>query len=376
MSTASELSLNKSLFEICRAMGSSLDFSEVLETILDLSLQGMSAQAGSVLLYEEGSENLKMLAARGLPEEVVKRGHVSRKGSIAEWVIQNNKPMVINDRKEVLPDVQDELPVNKAIRSALCVPLHAKGRIIGTLNINRYDGRIGPFEESDLATVSILAAQAANCIENARLHEQNMQQTRLAAIGQTVAGISHCVKNMLTGLRGSMGILELARRVEDWETVDKATIFLKSNVERISLMVMDMLDYSREKTPIRQRILTEKSIRDVCDIVTYKADNKGATLAVEVSPAAAQVDVDPDQLFRCLLNLMENAIDSLTEGQGRIVVKADLVNAEDARSVFGPSAPLDEMGEIIRISVEDNGSGIDPEHLQTIFQPFYSTKAS
>ena len=375
MSMDSESVFTKSLFEMCQAMVSSLELGEVLDTILDLSLTTLSADAGSILLYEEGAENLKMLASRGLPPNVVKRGHISRKGSIAEWVINNNKPIIVNKRSDIFPDAPDVLPSAEAIKSAMSAPLRAKGEIIGTINLNRYKVEAAPFLEHELHTLVILASQAAVCIENARLHEQNVQQARMAAIGQTVAGISHCVKNMLTGLRGGLGILEIAQKENDWPTVHKATGFIRSNVERISLLVLDMLDYSREKTPVRRAAVPDKIIQEVFDIVASKAERRSVSLGKEVLPGCEEILVDPDQVFRCLLNLVENALDSVERG-GRVRVRCAPVSPEEARGIFPEVADPSALGGIVRLSVEDNGCGIPPENQKNLFQPFFSTKGS
>lgn len=371
----SDNSLNKSLFEICRAMTSSLEIPEVLDTILHLSAENLKAASGSILLYEEGSENLKMLASRGLPPNVVKRGHLHRKGSIAEWVIENDQPIIVNKRSDIFPEEQDTEEETSAIKSALCVPLHAKGKIIGVINLNRYQDSDDVFHEDDLNILTILAGQAAICIDNARLYEQNMQQARMAAIGQTVAGISHCVKNMLTGLRGGLGILELAEGSKDWETVNKATGFIKGNVERISMLVMDMLDYSREKQPSRKNTDLDKLTKEVLSVVHYKAEMQEIELFQEVDPDARVHSVDSDQIFRCVLNLLENAIDAF-EHPGKVTIRCLPLSETEAKTVLGGENDVKAYGKTVKITVEDNGVGIDPENLDHIFQPFFSTKKS
>jgi signal transduction histidine kinase len=257
----------------------------------------------------------------------------------------------------------------------MCAPLLAKGRAIGALNVNRYQAAPGVFRDEDLRVLVILAGQAALCIENARLHEQIIQQARLAAIGQTVAGISHCVKNMLTGLRGGMGILEIAQTSKDWGTVSKATGFIKGNIERISMLVMDMLDYSREKTPYRKITDLQKLADEVFAVVHYKAEMLKIRLESEIDPACAAHPVDTDQIFRCLLNLVENAMDALEDG-GLVRVQAAPVAEAEARAIFGKDAPLADMGRIVRLSVSDNGMGIPSENIPLLFQPFFSIKKS
>lgn len=367
---------NNSLFAICQAMVSSLDLEEVLSTILDLSVKTFRANTGSILLYE-GSDRLRMLASRGLPEEVVKRGHISRKGSPAEWVIDHNEPRIFNGAVDGGATKLDTIEKTDSIRSALCVPLRAKGRVIGTLNLNRRGADATEFNQDDLNTLMIMASQAAICIENARLYDENMRQARLAAIGQTVAGLSHCIKNMLSGLRGGVGLMELAKQASDWETQTKGMSILRRSVDRISYLVLDMLDYSREKTPMRRPTSADHLINEVYETVNYKASQKGVTLRREVADGLGTILVDPDQLFRCLLNLVENAIDAVVPGdKATILTRCNKVSPIEAKIAYGEDIEIDNLGKIIEISVIDNGMGIDKEHFESIFQPFFSTKAS
>lgn len=367
---------NKTLFEICQAMGSSLELAQVLDTILELSLRNLQADAGSILLYESESEDLKMLASRGLPPNVVRRGHISRKGSIAEWVILNNRPVIVNKLSDIFPDVKDQVPSASAVKSALCAPLLAKGQIIGTINLNRYEDEHGLFDEEDLDILVILASQAAVCIENARLHAEYINSARMAAVGQTVAGISHCVKNILGGLFGGLGNLELACEVKDWTSVERALALSKSSSHRISLLVMDMLDYTKEKKiPIRQWMYPEKIIQDVFEICVFKAQTKSATLEKVIAPECTQIFAEPNQIFRCVLNLVENALDALSR-HGTVRVTCKPLEEEKALEIFGPEADLAAYGKIAQLSVSDTGSGILPENLAKIFQPLFSTKES
>lgn len=375
MTSTADTVLTRSLFDICTAMVSSLELHEVLDTIMRLTLENLRGDAGSILLYDEDRDHLRMLASHGLPPNVVKRGHISRKGSIAEWVIEHNQPSIINDRKDILPHTDGELPGNGVIKTAMCVPLKAKGRTIGVLNLNRYGQEGEVFYQQDLDTLVILSTQAAVCIENARLHEQILQQTRMAAIGQTVTGISHCVKNMLTGLKGGLGILEIARSSKDWNTLGNASEFLRGNIERISLLVLDMLDYAKEKRPVRRKAAPGAVIREVLNVQRYRAEANEVQMLCEVEDGLDGCCFDDDQIFRCLLNLVENALDCVPKG-GRVAVSCSRVTLEAVRAALGARWEPNGETEFLCIHVSDTGPGIAPEHLDSIFEPFFSTKDS
>lgn len=374
---SSEEVFNKSLFEACQAMVSSGGIREVLDTILHLTMQALRADAGSILLYEAESDELKMLAARGLPPGVIERGYLARKDSVTEQVLRCREPLILNGVVEPSAE-EDGRPTPAArIRSALCVPLQVKGQTIGTVNLNRYSDGADSYSPKEQQIVTILASQAAISIENARLQSENLAQARMAAIGQTVAGISHCIKNLLTGLRGGIDLIDIAQNAKDWKAIETASGLLSSSVERVSVLVYDMLDYTKaNRLPARREMAIALLFHDVCEVTRYKAEKKSIEFCTEIEAGCEKMSLDPDQLFRCLLNLVENAIDALADGGGRIVMRCSGVSQRRLREVFGPKANLAAMGRVVCLTVEDNGSGIAPDHLRRVFEPFFSTKKS
>ncbi len=361
-----------SLFRICTAMGSTLELSPLLKLILRLTMAELKAQVGSILLFDKDSDQLKMLASRGMPREVVEKGYIPRKGSIAEWVIANNKPLLLNDIKD---DKRFTSVVEKrTLRSSLCVPLRAKGKVIGTINITRTRG--DHFTEEHLDTLVILAAQAAVSIENARLYEENLHAERLATVGRTVASISHCIKNMLTGLKGGVKIVDLGLRQKDWDMIAQGSEIARRNTDRIELLVLDMLDYSKERTPSRSIVDLPKMLGEICTNLSAIAQQTGVALSSRVEDACRTIYVDANQFYRTLLNLVTNAFDAVRDNRsedGRVEIFAERVSADSplVRSCLKHPAGLYDL-----IHVRDNGNGIPPEHLPCLFHPFFSSKGS
>jgi signal transduction histidine kinase len=325
-----------------------------------------------------------------MPEDVAWRGHIPRKGSIAEWVVENDKPLLLNDD---VSDSRFSSISEKPLRSSICCPLRAHGKVIGALNVTRTQGV--HFADEDLEALVIMATQAAVSIENARLLEENVRGARMAAIGQTVSGISHCVKNMLTSLNGGMALGEMAIEQKNWEVLDSGWKMLRRSVNRISLLVLDMLDYGKERQPLRAPVLAARLLDEVAATVEYEAHQKGVAVAVEIDRRMPEIDVDKNQIFRCLLNLATNAVDAVEHGQGQITLRAELIEAEPAQmageSVVDSGGSVDDPSTkstpstssspqaattAVVFSVQDNGCGIEPEQIQNIFQPFYSTKGS
>lgn len=360
--------VHPSLLEICRAMASPLALGEVLETILRLTVQEMQAQQGSILLFDEHQDELKMLASRGLPEEMARKGYVKRKGSIAEWVIEHARPLILNDRPSS-PEFKS-LDDKRQIVSSMCVPLIARGGVIGTLNLNRTDPGLPVFTELHLEAMDILASQAAICIDNARLHESLIQTERLAAIGQTVAGISHCVKNMLTGMSGGLSLARMARDRRDWDMSGQGLEILGHSVGRISTLVMDMLDYSKERAPEIEKVDLRSMLAELVEATLTQAKLQEAEVFIAITPGAETVQADEGRLFRAMLNLVQNALD-VSPPRGIVSIRVERTDAEGAlRRLRVPAESA------ILIHVTDQGMGIAEDTHPHLFEPFFSTKGS
>ena len=361
-----------SLFRIATAMGSTLDLDPLLKLILRLTMRELHAQRGSILLFDKDSDQLKMLAARGMPRKVVEKGYIPRKGSIAEWVIEHDKPILLGD---VSHDSRfTSIARERSLHSSMCVPLRAKGSVIGTINISRT--RREPFTEEDLDILVVLATHAAVSIENARLYEENLKAERLATVGRTVAGISHCTKNMLTGLKGGSKIIELGCKQRDWALIEQGYDISKRSTDRIELLVLDMLDYSKERTPTRAAIDLPRLVSEVFASLAHAAQESQVKLLSRLSAACACLYADSNQLYRALLNLVTNAIDAIRESPnegGEVEIVAERVEGD---SPVVRRCLREAAGEFDLIHVRDTGVGIPPEHMPNLFHPFFSSKGS
>jgi len=359
------------LYELSLELGSTKELSELLQLILNIIMREIKAQQSSILLYEKESENLKMLASIGLSEEIRKKGYIKRKGSIAEWVIEHNEPIIINDvvNEKRFTSIKKE----RNIKSSMCVPLHVKGKAIGTINIARTEGQ-KRFAEKDLRFLTILSSQAAIIIENARLIEDNIQKERVATVGQTLAGISHHIKNILTGLKGGLSITEISIKNRDWEILNDGWQMLKRNISRISNLVMDMLDFSKEKEPVKAETDINELINDACEITNFKAQNQ--KIIVQKSLQLEKViPVDQDQIYRSLLNLITNAIDSMPMG-GTLNIKTYEKDVEYNFAIKTKDNNNVYKGKAAIIEIADTGAGIPEELYDEIFKPFFSSKGS
>ncbi len=174
----------KQCFELCGVINSSLDLDEVLERIMSTSRKALGAETCSLLLVDEtdgeGRGDLVFTVAQGPAKSKLQGGFRLKPGQgVAGWVFQTGEPLLIEDAyadSRFNPDVDRQ--TGYRTRSILCVPLAAKDRAIGVAQlINKFDGQ--SFDASDLEMFTLIGAQAAIAIENARMHQEMLVKQRM-----------------------------------------------------------------------------------------------------------------------------------------------------------------------------------------------------
>jgi two-component system NtrC family sensor kinase len=195
-----------------------------------------------------------------------------------------------------------------------------------------------------------------------RLESELVHSERLAAIGQTVAGVAHGVKNILHGFKGGSYLVDLGINNNDATRLKKGWEMIQRNIGRTSDLVMDLLSYSKERDPECEICQPNAIISDVCEVMQDLADQYRVRIVTDLDPGIGSVSIDPRTLHQCLTNLISNAIDAclFDENPGKqwqVVVKTTYV--EDDHICF---------------TVSDNGTGMDEEVIAKLFTSFFSTK--
>ncbi|MFP5353127.1 MAG: ATP-binding protein [Actinomycetota bacterium] len=158
-----------------------------VQGMVEVAIQMLAAEQGSIMLLEEDGQTLTLVASYGLPSEVP-MGHSIRVGeSVAGRVLATGKPLLLGDvDKEAFVNF---VPKNRSISSSIVVPLRVQGRGIGVLNLAISEAA-SPFEEEDLRVAQMFADQAAGLLYRARLHEQAEQRSSdLMALAESSRGL-------------------------------------------------------------------------------------------------------------------------------------------------------------------------------------------
>ena len=189
-----------------------------------------------------------------------------------------------------------------------------------------------------------------------------VETERLAAVGETVAGLAHAIKNVAGGLTGGAFVLEKGIDLDNKTYLSQGWNMVKENVGRIKNMALDLLNYAKDREPAGQPCDPNKPAQDVYDLILPNARENGVTLNLSLDKRLSEVWLDPEGIHRCLLNLVTNAIDACTDincstQNGQVILRS-----------------LKTEGWAVEYQVEDNGCGMDEETQAKIFQRFFSTK--
>ncbi len=348
------------LLKIIRTINSHLNPEKVLESVMDVTTQAMQVEASSLVLIDEETNELLFHVTEGEKARIIKTIRMKAGEGIVGWVIKEEKPVLVND---VSKDKRFFKAADKTsgfiTKSILCVPMCTADKCLGAIEvINKMNE--GKFDDSDKIFLEAIASQAAIAIENAKLHESIVKNERLAAIGQTVSGLAHCIKNVLNGIQGGSYILDLGLKKENFSNVDKGWGIVKKNNEFMKELVLDMLSYSKEREPEYETVDVNELVKSVCELMEQKGKEKNVSMQFIPEEFLNEVEIDAKGVKRCVLNLVSNAIDACEEiDKGS--VKVSIQNTR---------------GKIFRIHVADSGVGMPPEIQAKLFQVFFSTKGS
>lgn len=193
-----------------------------------------------------------------------------------------------------------------------------------------------------------------------RLEREKLDAERLAAVGQTVAGLAHGIKNLMTGLEGGMYMLDTGLRKGSAERIQQGFDMLTRNVARISSFVKDFLSFSKGRTVAVSRQDPTAIADEVVALYAVRAKELGIELAHERVGVVEPAPLDREGIHEGLTNLVGNAIDACQA-------------SEEKRPYHVTIRTLEQDGAII-YEVRDDGCGMDYDVKKKVFTTFFTTK--
>jgi PAS domain S-box-containing protein len=194
-------------------------------------------------------------------------------------------------------------------------------------------------------------------MENELLNRRNLE-----SIGTLAGGIAHDFNNLLTAVTGYASLAEISLSPES-----KAAKFLKKSVE-IAMqgkeLTQQLVTFSKGGAPMKERINLAAWMKGV--LGAFRAEEK-VDLGSAIPDNLLHVEIDEQQFRQVIVNILKNASEAMPEG-GKIRVKA-----ANTRICPDDTAAL-AQGDYVEITIDDTGVGISPEHMQKVFDPYFSTK--
>jgi signal transduction histidine kinase len=355
------------MYRTALAVSHTLDIEQLLLRIMELIFEWVEADRGCIMLLDAKSGRL---------EPAVRR---SRKGADPNDKITISKTILdyVQERKEgvLTSDARQDDRFSPAasilklgVREAICVPMQGRYDVVGAIYVDTLSspqqiierGGANRFTQDHLKLMIAIGHQAALAVEDTRYYSAMVQAERLAAVGQTIATLSHHIKNILQGIRGGSYLIEMGLAEHDESLVSKGWSIVEKNQNKISALVMDMLTFSKEREPELAAGNVNAVVGDVVELVEAQAREAGVELAWQPADPMPELVFDAEGIHRAVLNVVSNAIDAAGEREagGKVEVRARY-QAE---------------GPVVQIEVHDNGPGIPPEAIDKLFSPFASTK--
>lgn len=334
------------LIEISRDLASTLDLDTLLDDIVRASADITYAEAASILLYDDTARQLYFQVATNIDEPTMRGLVIPLEKSIAGWIVTNRKSVRIEDAhkdERFFSDV--EQMIGYSTKSLLGIPLITKNKVVGVLEV--VNKKRGKFTDPDESMLTVLGAQAAVAIENARLFQQS----------DLIQEFVHELRTPLASL--STATYLLLRPEMSREQRDQIVNNIHNETLRLNSLASSFLDLARLESGRVQFRKTRFSAADlfyeVRDVMMTKAQETNVQIRVDVPNDMPLMEADRDKIKQVLLNLVSNAL-KYNRPNGSVIITGNFTDAE------------------LSLGVQDTGVGIPEESVPHLFEKFYRVR--
>jgi signal transduction histidine kinase len=329
--------------ELNNMMSSSADLDEILRLATSRIKKMINIESCSIMIAEENSKTFHQKAASG--KTVNEDSWLPTDKGIGGKVFRTGQSVIVNE-----PDRNPDFIQGGTtwLNSILCIPLRAKDKTIGILNLNNKED--GVFTTEDEALISSMSVTIAEAIENTRLLEAMIRSEKFSAIGQMAVGIIHDIKNPMTtikGFAGLMGDMDFSR-----DERKEYSGLIVNEVDRLVSMIEDLLTFTWGfKTKLEFiEIGAEEFFSEVYKMIESDMKQRDIQVVLRLD-CNDRFRMDPSRFKRVVFNIASNARKAMHEG-GKLLI---LVRPSNGN---------------VEIVMSDTGTGIPEDIIATAFEPF------
>ena len=354
------------MYRTALAVSHTLDIDELLNRILQLVFEWVEADRGCIMLFDPDTRTLQSKARRDRNAGATTAMAISR--TILDYVLERGEGVLTSDAQDDDRFSSGHSVLRTGVREAICVPMQGRYGTVGIIYVDTLTPlaeAVGAgqrrFSEEHLKLLIAIGHQAALAVEDTTYYSAMVQSERMAAVGHTIATLSHHIKNILQGIRGGSYLVEMGLENDDLAVLQKGWNIVSRNQNKISSLVMDMLSFSKEREPDPVATDLVALVADIVETVHHRADEAGTQIRWTPPTDLPRLLFDPEGISRAVLNVVSNALDAVEERPDATV------------EIF---LEADFQKQLVRVIVSDNGAGMKPETVAEIFDLFVSTKGS
>lgn len=378
----------RAVLKASQALSQEIVLDELIKTLMAIALDNTGADSGMLLLLRGGRRSIAARAwagAGGVEVCLVAHRPEQRHAPMAllDAVIEERRSLGLDDGGQFGSRGGDTYLRRRMPSSAIAVPLLKKAELIGVLYLE-HASRAGVFAQPRVDMLELLAIQTAISLDHAHLYQQLQSEcnqrlqaedalrqaqcelarmARITAMGEFAASIAHEVTQPIAAvaLNTSAAISWLQRQPPDVAQARAALDMTLRSATCAGEVVRGIRALASKSGPALAPFVVDEAIREVLLLMAADLRKHGITVLTSLTLAQRQAHADRAQLQQLLMNLILNAIDAMAGVAGRAPTL-------EVRSLLA-----DDAGTL-RISVADNGSGIDAASSARLFDPLFSTK--
>lgn len=229
-------------------------------------------------------------------------------------------------------------------------------RVLGVLTTA--NSKKGFFSPDDLWFMIRYGFELSFALEKAKMMEETITAVRLASIGETVAGLAHCIKGIAHALKVSSYVIKKEIEKNPTENLSTAWTILEKNIGRLAELSIDVLSHKSGHAGVMEKSDLNQCVRDAVRLLNAEAVARTIEFRVSYGEGLSECLINPNRIYRCMVNLIINAFDACTPQGGSVTVKTEKVSEDEAL-----------------ISVIDTGHGMDEHTKALVFGLFKTTKS-